>query len=142
MSANLPDFSKSGTAFGGTIYRKHDDETGKYVFIFLEPNVKDDRFTLELASSTAVDFPFHLLPGTKDPSGEARYRIRTFLEEKTDGWWNVNISESRLPDLEAIAKTFEPQAIHEGLLRLPDLVDDAFEQLKSALPKFLATIRM
>jgi len=86
-----------------------------------------------------MDFPFTLLPGEHESTGEARYRIRTFLDQSTDGWWNVNMSESRL-DIAAIMKTFEPESIQKGLARVQQLVEDAFQQLQFALPKFLATI--
>ena len=63
MVAELPEFQKAGTELGGVIYRKHDAENGRYLFIFLEPNTKSDRFTLELAAATVPNFPFNLLPG-------------------------------------------------------------------------------
>src|SRR5262249_26433676 len=94
MNARLPEFQEAGTEFGGVIYRKHDEDNGRYIFIFLEPDPKSDRFTLELASATSPNFPFNLLPGEQEPPREIRYRIRTFLEKKSDGWWNVNVSDS------------------------------------------------
>lgn len=142
MVAGLPEFEKAGTATGGTVYRKYDTTTGLYIFVFVQPHSKEDRFTLELGSSPTKDFPFAILPGDHEPNGEARYRIGKFLAQKTVGWWNVNVPESRLPDWDAIMKTFEPEAIQNGLARLPGLVEDAVEQVKSALPRFLATIQV
>ncbi|HLY98567.1 MAG TPA: hypothetical protein VKT33_05825 [Candidatus Angelobacter sp.] len=142
MVADLPEFQRAGTATGGTVYRKYDVTTGLYIFVFVQPHSKEDRFTLELGSSLTKDFPFAILPGDHAPNGEARYRINRFLKQKTDGWWNVNMPESRLPDWDAIMKTFEPEAIQKGLARLPKLVDDAVEQVKFALPRFLATIQV
>ena len=75
MVAGLPEYQKIGREFGGVIYRKHDAENGRYLFIFLEPNPKSDRFTLELAVAPALNFPFNLLPGDHEPTGKARYRI-------------------------------------------------------------------
>jgi hypothetical protein len=140
MAADLPEFQKAGTESGGVIYRRHDVENSRYIFIFLEPNPKSDRFTLELATATVPKFPFNLLPGEQEPPREVRYRIRTFLEKKSDGWWNVNVSESQYPDLDAIMKTLQPEAIQKGLSKLPKLVEDAFKQLQSILPKFMATL--
>ena len=141
MVSSLPDFEQAGRATGGVIYRKHDRSLGLYIYVFIQPHSKEDRFTLELASSPTRRFPFELMPGDHQPTGEARYRISRILETKSDGWWNVNVSESHLPDLAAIMKTFEPEAIKKALDKLPGLVDDAFDRLKSALPKFLTAIQ-
>ena len=140
MAAELPEFQKAGTELGGVIYRKHDAENGRYLFIFLEPNPKSDRFTLELAAATVPNFPFNLLPGEQEPPREVRYRIATFLEKKSDAWWNVNVSESPLPDFDAIMRTLEPEAIQNGLVKVPELVEDAFRQLQAVLPKFISTL--
>lgn len=139
MGAALPEFQKIGTAFGGVIYRKAKDERGKYLFVFMMPAPKLDRFTLELGASTTPDFPFHILPGEVDATGAVRYRIRKFLDTKTEGWWNLN--ESHMPDFAAIMKTFETEEIRRAAARIPNLVDNAFQGLLSAIPKFLATLQ-
>src|SRR5579859_3350796 len=91
MVADLPEFQRAGTATGGTVYRKYDVTTGLYIFVFVQPHSKEDRFTLELGSSLTKDFPFAILPGDHAPNGEARFRINRFLKQKTDGWWHINI---------------------------------------------------
>ncbi len=140
MSAGLPEFHKTGTAFGGLIYRKARHENGgKYILIFMMPAPKVDRFTLELGASDSPDFPFHLLPGEVDAAGTVRYRISKFLDSKSGGWWNLN--ESHVPDLATIMKTFEAKEIQRSAERIPDLVEDAFWHLQSALPRFLATLK-
>ena len=140
MVLGLPAFQKVGTESGGVVYRSHDSQNGRFLFVFLEPNPKSDRFTLELASTTIPSFPFSLLPGEQAPPREVRYRLGTFLKKKFDGWRDVNVSESRFPDLGSIMKTFEPEAIQRGLDKLPQLVDDAFQQLVSVLPEFISSL--
>src|SRR5258708_324092 len=48
--------------------------------------------------------------------------------------------ESPLPDFDAIMRTFEPEAIQNGLVKVPELVEDAFRQLQAVLPKFISTL--
>ena len=50
------------------------------------------------------------------------------------------MSQSQLPNFDEILKTFEPEAIQSGLAKLPGLVEDAFQQLESVLPKFLSAL--
>jgi hypothetical protein len=40
MASGLQDFAKTDIAFGGIIYRKWDDATGRNIFVFLEPDSK------------------------------------------------------------------------------------------------------
>jgi hypothetical protein len=140
MIAGLPNCQKVATAFGGYVYRDQDKGSGRYVFIFLSPDLKYDRFTIELAASARPDFPFDILPGEDSPTGAVRRRIRGFLEEKSDGWWRLNESDQLL-DLKAFMSLNNKAKIDEAAATIPLLVDDAFRELKSALPKFLATLR-
>jgi hypothetical protein len=140
MTCGLPDFEKSGTAFGGVIYRKRDDVIQRNVFVFLEPDPKYDRFTLELAVSLAPEFPFDILPGNRTPAGSARSRIRSYLEPKSDGWWRANQADQLLEHT-PILHLLTPASVDLAAARLPALVDDAFHQLQAALPRFLATIK-
>jgi hypothetical protein len=140
MVAGLPECQKVATAFGGYVYREKDEGSGRYIFIFLSPDPKYDRFTIELAASTAPDFPLDLLPGEDSTAGTVRRRIRGFLERKSDGWWRVNESDQLL-DLDAFMSLRTRAKMDEAAAKIPELVDDAFRQLKAALPKFLATIR-
>jgi len=96
MASKLPAFSKTGTAFGGIIYRKRDDESGRSIFLFLYPDSKYDRFTLEFAACASPDFPFGKLPDDRSSDGTARNRIRSFLEQKSHGWWRANRSDELL----------------------------------------------
>ena len=139
MSAGRPDFQKVGTAFGGLIYRKQSGAGGHYIFIFLSPDSKYDRFTIELASSTTPDYPFDILPGESISGGAARSRIRSFLERRSDGWWRANESD-QLIDIDAYMNLQSKPRMDDALARIPHLVEDAFQQLPSALAKFLATI--
>lgn len=139
MASELPDFAKTGTAFGGIIYRRRDNASARNVFIFLEPDSKYDRFTLELAASASSEFPFDILPGEKPPSGAARYRIRSFLDPELDGWWRANESDELL-DIAAFMNLGSKEKVDQAGARIPHLVEDAFKQLLAALPKFMALI--
>jgi hypothetical protein len=141
MKSGLPGFQKTATAFGGVVYRKHDAVIQRNVFVFLEPDSKYDRFTLELAISSSPEFPFDILPGDRTPDGTVRSRIRSFLEPKCDGWWRANESDQLL-DHDAILKMLTPAKVDEAAARIPALVDDAFHQLQAALPRFLAAVKV
>ncbi len=139
MTAAFPSFLKTGTAFGGVIYRKREDALQRNLFVFLEPDSKYNRFTLEFAASTESDFPFEILPGDKTPAA-VRNRIRTFLEQKSDGWWRADESD-RLLDPAAIMALQGEENVAAAAARIPRLVDDAFKQLQTALPRFLASLQ-
>lgn len=136
MRTFLPSFQKVETDFGGVIYRRPQEIGGKYIFIFLSPSPKFDRFTIELASSSEPTFPFDLLPGDKTPLGTARERIRKFLPGGTDGWWNLNRSHE--PEMGAVIESLGDT--HKSASTIPALVADAVEQIQQALPRFLESL--
>lgn len=139
MAATLPAFSKTKTAFGGLIYRKRDDTSGRYIFLFLYPSPKYDRFTVEFAASASPDFPFGMLPGDRPSDGGARTRIRSFLEQKSDGWWRANKSDELL-EIAALMNLRSGEQVAAAAARIPQLVNDVFVQLQPALSRFLIAV--
>jgi hypothetical protein len=136
----IPGFQKTGTSMGGVIYRKYDEVIQRNVFILLWPHSEFDSFTLEVAVSFALEFPFDILPGDRTPAGTVRSRIRGYLGPKSDGWWRIN-EDALLADFETALELRTPDKIAEATTRIPALVDNAFNQLQAALPRFLATIK-
>jgi len=135
MKSMLPSFQKAGTDFGGVIYRKWDHADKKYVFIFLSPSPKFDRFTVELAVNPEAEFPFSILPGDKSPRGAARERIRRFSNKK-DGWWDLNHSHE--PDMKLILEAKDK--VFKATSAIPGLVEDAVLQICQAIPVFLQSL--
>jgi hypothetical protein len=137
MRARFPDFQKVGTAFGGVIYRKGLPD-GTSVFCFLLPHTKLDRFTLELAVSDELAYPFDILPGTSKENVKRRIRINSLIPSGDRGWWNTNSSHE--PDLSRILQTWDPDEIAKAEKLVPGLVADAVEQLAKALFIFMDQI--
>ncbi|MBI3661727.1 MAG: hypothetical protein HY234_01565 [Acidobacteria bacterium] len=135
MKSRLPDFQKAGTDFGGILYRKRDIEAKRYIFVLFYPDPKFDRFTIELASNDGPQFPFQLLPGDQ-VEGASRVRIRKFLPKGHDGWWNLTSSHE--VDIKRFQESLED--VEGGLVRMPAAVEDAMEQLRSALRAFVHSL--
>lgn len=133
----LPSFEKAGTDFGGVIYRKRDSDNQRYLFIFLSPSPKFDRFTVELAANSNGEFPFKLLPGDRSPDGAARERIRRVTSGVNDGWWNLNHSHD--PDMKAILESQE--RVFTATSAIPGLVEDAIQRVSEAVPIFLRSLK-
>jgi hypothetical protein len=136
MKSLLPSFEKVGTDFGGVIYRKWDSDNQQYLFVFLSPSPKFDRFTVELAVNSKGEFPFSLLPGDKSPDGAVRERIRKFTSGVNHGWWNLNRSHE--PDMKAILESQEQ--VFTATSAIPGLVDDAVRRVCEAVPIFLRSL--
>jgi hypothetical protein len=139
LKLRLPDFQKVGTDFGGVIYRKHEVDRGRYIFIFLSLSPKLDRFTIEFAVNRTAEYPFELLPGDKTPHGAARYRIRKFMKSKGDGWWNLNRSHELEADLSKHVS--DRLDVSSALSEIPTAIDDAIEQILAAITLFLRSIQ-
>ena len=134
MRKALPSFEKIGTEFGGVIYRKSNQSRRRNVFVFLSPSPKYDRFTIELAISSAPNFPFDLLPGEKGAAGGTRLRVRkTALGG--GGWWSLNRSDE--PD---IVKILAAQAdVESSLSNIGPAVENAILCLCDALESFVGS---
>src|SRR5690349_20992587 len=137
MKSVMPSFEKAGTDFGGVIYRQWDRDSERYVFVFLSPSQKFDRFTIELAVNSKAEFPFSLVPGDRSPDGAARERIRKFVFGVNDGWWNLNRSHE--PDMMAILESQEQSYTATSVI--PGLVEDSVRRVVEAVPVFLKSLK-
>ena len=138
IKSALPDFRKVGTDFGGVIYRQHDETGQRYIFIFLSPSPKLDRFTVELAVNSVPQYPFEILPGDKIERGAARQRIRQFFPNSGDGWWNLNRSHEIEPNISLHLQ--DRGDVQAALSKIPAAVQDAIEKVCGALPKFIRSL--
>ncbi|HET9696583.1 MAG TPA: hypothetical protein VFP40_06930, partial [Terriglobales bacterium] len=55
------------------------------------------------------------------------------LPSGNDGWWNL--TSSHLPDLKLVLES--QKDLKGGLLRVDSTVEEALEQLRTVLPKFI-----
>ena len=138
LKLKLPDFQKIGTDFGGVIYRKREEDRCRYIFIFLSPSPKLDRFTIEFAANRMAEYPFELLPGQKTSEGVTRYRIRKFMVSKGDGWWNLNRSHELEADLSK--HLADGSDVSSALSKIPAAVDDAIGQILATITPFLRAL--
>jgi hypothetical protein len=135
IKASLPIFKKTGTNFGGVVYRETDSERDRYLFVFLYPHSKMDSFTIEFAANAKPEYPFELLPGERTPQAGPRCRIGKFLGGKMDHWWHLNRSHELEPD---ITKHLGDRAdIKSALSKIPSAVTDAVEKTALVLPQFI-----
>jgi hypothetical protein len=132
----FPQLDKLSNEFGGVVYLMQGRNDGYFIFVFLSPSPKFDRFTIEFAANSEARFPFELFPGDRDKAAR-RERIRTVYTGTSDGWWNL--SDSHQPDLELVLKA---QSDLEGAFnRVLPAVNKAVTSLRKALPDFLASLQ-
>lgn len=138
MKTMLPSLEKAGTDFGGVIYRQREEDGRRYIFVFLYPDPKYDRFTIEFAANSLSTYPFEVLPGDKGGGKALRCRIGRFLGTRMDFWWKLNRSDELEPNFKRYLQ--DHRDLQGALSKIPDAVQDAIDQIVVALPKFIGSL--
>jgi hypothetical protein len=135
IKTSLPNFKKTGTNFGGVIYRETESLTDRFLFILLYPHSKMDSFTIEFAANAKPEYPFELLPCERTSQSGPRCRIGKLLGRSMDHWWHLNRSHELEPDFAKYLK--DRGDVQSALSKIPSAVTDALEKTVLVLPQFV-----
>lgn len=151
MSA-VPQFAKvqDPDATRGTVVYESALAPDLAFYVFLQPDTRDDRFTVEIAWSRTGRYPFFAMPEVSPdapPDGRGAFRIRLprfwTTEPGIDFWWEIRPRPS-LADLEREIRNFPAIATGkrpvspEALARVDETAAEAVRRISEyALPFFV-----
>lgn len=134
LAEKLPIFSKAKVKdkFGTDTCYEWPAFTSGAIYLFLEIDSKDDRFTVDVVWTVDGTMPFG--DSTNKPEKEISARVMSFrlcaLWTREDYWWEVGKSPSFDEVKLAISqgKWWDEEPIEKAKTRIPELIDDCIKR--------------